>query len=262
MQNRVRVFCLAIVSVLSVGVVGAALAWACTPPGFGTPASPTAAPNAAPTPNAPAPTPTPTPPAAADPAPTAAAPAAAPAPAVVQSSAPVSATTSGATARSSRREASSPKTSPAAPATSPARSAKPRVPVAPTRVAPVVARQNGATAGVQRQGAQSVFSSSAAPARARVTKKAEPKTGRANATPAPRATPPAGSSTSDLWSGVAAPAKSPLAAAEATSGGKAGGLPGSVVAGLLVLALGMAGLTGAFVVTTGRRRASSKRNTR
>jgi len=58
-----------------------------------------------------------------------------------------------------------------------------------------------------------------------------------------------------------APATSPLAAAEATSGGQAGGLPGGVLAGLIVLGLGMAGLTGAFVVTTGRRRASSKRNT-
>jgi hypothetical protein len=32
-----------------------------------------------------------------------------------------------------------------------------------------------------------------------------------------------------------------------------------VVAGLLVLALGMVGLTGAFVATTGRRRVFSKR---
>ncbi len=139
-----------------------------------------------------------------------------------------------------------------APAKSPASSAK----------APVAARQTGATAGIQRQGAQAVFASSAAPAKARVTKKAASKPAKATATPSARATAPASSSTADLWSGVAAPAKSPLAAAEATSRGQAGGLPGGVVAGLLVLALGMAGLTGAFVVTTGRRRASSKRSTR
>ncbi|HTN23441.1 MAG TPA: hypothetical protein VL120_05605 [Solirubrobacteraceae bacterium] len=73
---------------------------------------------------------------------------------------------------------------------------------------------------------------------------------------------PTTSATADLWSGVAAPSKSPLVAAEAASGGQAGGLPGGVLAGLLVLGLGMAGLTGAFVVTTARRRVSSRRNTR
>jgi hypothetical protein len=67
--------------------------------------------------------------------------------------------------------------------------------------------------------------------------------------------------TADLWSGVAAPTSS-IAAAEAKSGGQSGGLSGGVILGLAILGVGIAGLAGTALVTTSRRRAASKANTR
>jgi len=51
-----------------------------------------------------------------------------------------------------------------------------------------------------------------------------------------------------------------MAAAEATGAGAGGATQSSLVAGLAILGIGLAGLTGAFVVTVGRRRAGARRN--
>jgi hypothetical protein len=70
---------------------------------------------------------------------------------------------------------------------------------------------------------------------------------------------PSRSATGDLWSGVRSAATSPIAAAEASAGGQTGGLSTSVVAGMAILGLGLAGLTGAFLVTAGRRRTATRK---
>jgi hypothetical protein len=63
------------------------------------------------------------------------------------------------------------------------------------------------------------------------------------------------SATGDVWSGFAAAKQSPVAAAASYAGGQAGGLSSQVLAGVLVLGLGLTGLAGgAFAVTTSRRR--------
>lgn len=59
-------------------------------------------------------------------------------------------------------------------------------------------------------------------------------------------------------------ATSPVAAAEASAAGQSGGIGTGVVAGLAILAVGIAGLAGGFIVTTmGRRRVagSARRKT-
>lgn len=51
-----------------------------------------------------------------------------------------------------------------------------------------------------------------------------------------------------------------MAAAEATGAGSGAGMGSGVVAGLAILGLGLAGLTGAFVVAVGRRRKAGTRS--
>ena len=229
MHRRARTFSFAVLSVVAVTVVGAGLAWACTPSGFGTPATPTSTP------------PTVAPPPAGGPA------VAPPAPNVA---APVD--TSGSSATGSTSGANDSVRVDVAPRSG----ATPQAPAA-AAPSPFQVRVNGSTAGVSRQGSQVVFSSSKAPAKAA----AKPKKAKTAAKPAAKAAVSPRTATADLWSGLAASSSSPISAAEASSG-KSGGLGSGVILGLAIVGLGIAGLAGAFVVTTSRRRAASKANTR
>jgi hypothetical protein len=53
---------------------------------------------------------------------------------------------------------------------------------------------------------------------------------------------------------VTAAKTAPLTAAEASGAGQGAGPGAGVVGGLVILGLGLAGLSGAFLVTAGRRR--------
>ncbi len=97
--------------------------------------------------------------------------------------------------------------------------------------AALASRVNGATAGVTRQGGQSVFSSSTAPR----------SSGRSSASAAAR-----------KWSGVPSAGANPSLASAAEVGGKSGGL-GGLVAGSVILALGLVGLAGGALLVTVRR---------
>lgn len=225
-------------------MVGAGLAWACTPSGFGTPATPGSTPTSTPAP----------PVADVGGSPAATAPGVA-APVAVgvnttspANSAPATRATSGATRAGSHAVAS-----PRTPASTriPASTRAPASSTAPS--SQFAARAHGATAGVARHGSQVVFAQSAAP-----VVKARGKTKGASRTPAApaRAQVPAQSAIGDLWSGVGTPT-SPLSAAEASAGGGSGGLGSGVVLALALLGVGVVGL-GAFGATTARRRAASK----
>jgi hypothetical protein len=111
----------------------------------------------------------------------------------------------------------------------------------------LVTRENGGTAGVSSKAGHSVFTSSVAPTKARTTHRAHVATHAV--TPSPR------TATGDVWSGFAATSRSPLSAAASYSGSQGGGLSSQVLAGMLVLGLGLTGVCGgAFAVTTSRRR--------
>lgn len=99
-----------------------------------------------------------------------------------------------------------------------------------------------------RQGGKSVFSSSAAPKPSKHAARAHSK-----APARVQATAPVRGATGDLWSGVSS-AGTPSMASAASVGGQGGGLGSGVIAGLVILGLGLTGLTGGFVVTAGRRR--------
>jgi len=99
---------------------------------------------------------------------------------------------------------------------------------------------------VTRQGGKSVFSSSTAPKSAKHGARSQHKVSLA---PAPTTR----SATGDLWSGVSS-AGTPSLASAASVGGQGGGLGAGVLAGLVILGLGLVGLTGGFLVTAGRRR--------
>ena len=113
----------------------------------------------------------------------------------------------------------------------------------------LAARERGATAGTTRAGGQSVFSSSTAPKGKSGTRSSAPAT--ANAAPSAR------SATGDLWSGVRSAGTSPVLAAEATSAGQGAGAGTGVVAGVVILALGLTGLTGGVLDAARRRRAAA-----
>jgi len=49
-----------------------------------------------------------------------------------------------------------------------------------------------------------------------------------------------------------------MVAAKASAAGQGGGLGTGVVAGLAILGLGLAGLTGGFLVAAGRRRSAAR----
>ena len=250
-RRRMRLFSMAVLSALSVTVIGAGLAWACTPDGFGTPQAPSAPsepppPPPPPAPSAVAPPPpataaSPAAPAASAPAGTSAgaaspsisaAPASSGADAVVRRNvgARRSATTagSGATSRSGG----------SAGAGAPSNDVGQRAggPIESSGQAAIDARVSGATAGVSRQGGRSVFSSSSA--------------AKGSARPAA----PTGSASGDLWTSVQSARTPSVAAAAGPVDGRSGELGTGVLAGVLILGLGVTGLTGAFLVTAGRRR--------
>lgn len=98
----------------------------------------------------------------------------------------------------------------------------------------LAARAKGATAGVSHRAGHRVFASSVPPRTA--------------------AAPSARSATGDLWSGFGAPARSPVSAAQASSSGQGGGVGAQVLAGVVILGLGLVGLFGGVLVTLARRR--------
>jgi len=243
-HRRARTFSLAALSVVAIAAMGAGLAWACTPSGFGTPATPSDRP--APNDQLPEVTPPATAPSTQAPAPSPAAPRA--------GTESASGSVSGATG--SPRSGATPRVQPAPQA--PRSTGAPATRIAPSQFA---ARESGATAGVTRSGGQVVFSGSGAPAKAdargaRTKKAAKAATGPGRAGVSDR------TATADLWSGVAAPTASPISAAEATADGQTGGIGGGVAVGLAILGLGVAGLAGALILIPARRRAASKVNTR
>jgi hypothetical protein len=103
------------------------------------------------------------------------------------------------------------------------------------------AREHGATAGFKHQAGHKVFASSVAPTRATATKPA---------TPAPSAATAVG----NIENGFATPTKpTSLAAASAAGATNGGGLSSSVIAGLVLLALGLVALSGGVAVAATRQ---------
>jgi hypothetical protein len=78
------------------------------------------------------------------------------------------------------------------------------------------------------------------------------------ASSAPSRSPSAASATSDIWSGVQAGASPSIVSAPAAAGGQTAGLSSSVLAGVVILGLGLIGLAGggAYLVVTRRRAAA------
>jgi hypothetical protein len=250
---------LTVLALLSLVAAGFSLAWACTEPGYGTPSDPSAPPTKEPAkPAQPAPAP-----AAPAESGQAAAPAPAPSTAPAQTGAPASAPTvaaasaSGAVREPSQARAPRPAESPTRrPATVPPRQPAASVPTGTalpaTGRAQLAARERGATAGVAQIGGQTVFRSSTAPARARGAERAAARTRparerAARPTPTRAARVPA-----DVWSPQ--PAAASLASADELGRGSGGGPAASVIAGLVILGVGLAGLTGGFLVAAERRR--------
>lgn len=265
MNKRARLTTMAVLAVLSMAIIGGSLAWACTAPDYGTPSTPPAPPPPTSGTVAPAPGASTAPGAAASPAPSsstsgASATTGAGATGVVAVPTPTpsaSGSTSGAVpSTSSRRPARTTAPSPAPSA--------PRVPAgawgsASTGasssgshvfgVSALHARISGATAGVTRSAhGQVVFTSSTAP-RARATAKRP-------AHSAPAAS-PVRSASGDLWSGVTSTAKSYQPTAASSAGGQDSGSAPGMIAGFVVLGLGLTGLVGGFLVAEQRRRRAS-----
>ena len=213
-------------------VVGASLAWACTAPDFGTPATPG---------NPPPPSADATSPPGAGPGSPTSGPA---------SPGTVGATPAPATGTSGTGVTSGASAGARAPANSgaPARGGVVRRGATAAPVANGVAsrqfaqRSSGATAGVARSGGKAVFGSPAAKAKG-------PRAARATRS---RATPSARSASGDLWSGFKPQARSSVFAAEASAGGQGAG--GAMTAALLAVGLGVAGLACSGLVLGLRRR--------
>lgn len=226
---RTRVATFSVLSLLGVIVVCASLAWACTEPGYGTPSNPPP-PSSDPAEPAPATAPSEAPasPPAAEQAPAnTSAPAQVTAPATASAPATAKATTTGAVHAKTH----------AAPT---------KRPVVPTTgQAQLVARERGATAGTVQVAGQTVFRSSTAPKHAKAHAPAKHHAQAKTPAPAPQPV------TGDAW--ARQPATS-LAAADALGGGGASGPRAEIVLGLLILGVGLAGLTGTFAVATARRR--------
>ena len=226
MVRRTRIGALTLVGTVSVPVVIAGMAWACGPSGYGTPESP-APPVATVAPS--------TPPTSNTPPPTGSGPAQPPPVQVTVESG--SSTTSGA--------GQSGRSGPVAqsPALSQGRSVVP-----PTARADLSTRVAGGTAGVVESRGQTVFRSSTAP-KAKAGSRA-----KAKARPAPASAPAVSerAATGDLWGGLAT-ADANLASAAALNKDE-GGLSGGLTAALVILGLGLAGLTGGALATAGRRR--------
>jgi hypothetical protein len=111
--------------------------------------------------------------------------------------------------------------------------------------AAIDARVDGSTAGVVRDGRQAVFASSTAPERAKSKSRA-----------AARETPSAGrvSATEDLWTTAPSATGKPSMATAAEVGGDSGGLGATMVAGIIVLGLGLVAIIGGVLVAEVRRR--------
>ncbi len=109
----------------------------------------------------------------------------------------------------------------------------------------ITARVQGATAGVVRSGDQSVFASSTAPGKDKASRSEGPSESTA---------------ASEGWSGVTSTANPSLAAAEAMGEDSGGGLSDGLVAGIVLLALGLAGITGGSVLVAARRRRAGATN--
>ena len=234
MNSRNRTGVLTLVGALSVPVVVAAVAWACSPSGYGTPESPPAPPTS---------TVQPTPSTTSAPQPVAQAPAT---PVQIEVSTPGSDTnTTGSVIRSAPKQGSNP-----------ARTVAPR-PNVNSGAADLTARLNGATAGVVKQGSQRVFASSASPRKsaARSEKSAARR-------PAGSAAPAASerTATSDLWSAVTG--SNPSLASAASSADTGGGLSGLALAGIAMLGLTLAAIAGGALVSAGSRRRAGARTPR
>lgn len=241
MWTRARSLPVAVVAVfaaLSLMMLGASLAFACTPPNFGTPTAPPAA--------------------EAEPDPAASAPAqgapAQPAPSSADSTAAVG---SGSVSGARTPSVAAPQaTSPAPQATDPARrgAAQP-APVgggsratAPAAPADQFAtRDGGGTEGVTSQGGQQVFASSTA-------KGKKPAGARAGAASAPAE----GGAVSDVWSGFSSGSAASEAGAPAAA--LAGEKGSGATLGLAILGLGLVGVLGTFVVLAAPRRRLAEAN--
>ena len=234
MNSRNRMGVLALVGALSVPVVVAAVAWACSPSGYGTPESP---------PPPPTSTVQPTPSTTSAPQAVAQPPAS---PVQVQVNTPGTATnTTGSVIRAPKKVGSDP-----ARTVAPGRSVN-------TGAANLTARLNGATAGVVKQGSQKVFASSAPPRRAAA--RSEKSAAR---TPARKAAPAISerTATSDLWSAVTG--SNPSLASAASSADTGGGLSGLALAGIAMLGLTLAAIAGGALVSVGSRRRTGARTPR
>ena len=233
-RTRAGVLTLAGTMSLLVGVVG--LSWACGPSGYGVPETPAAPPSSTAQPQAPS----------AAPAPSANATPPSPAVRVEVGSGSVNSV------------ADQPRARGVQPQRAPVQqggSVGVRNAPAPATPADINARIGGSTAGVVRQGGQSVFASSAAPgsAKAKAGKSAAARKKAAKSTSAPALS--QRSATADLWSGLNS--KGANLASAASAGGTSGGLSTGVVAALAMLGVGLAGLTGAALLTGRRRRAGA-----
>lgn len=232
MARRNRAGFLVLVGTMTVPAVIAGMAWACGPSGYGVPEAPTAPPasTAQPGPSATAPAP-----------PAAGSPQSPPVEIKIE--------TGSATTKSVAREASP--QSPRAPSQ--------RVAVggnaapSPAARAEIVARVGGSTDGVVSERGQSVFASSTAPSGTQKTKSAA----KSKASPSVAGTPAPAvserSATGDLWGAIRSSGQNP-SLSSAAAGGPSGGLSGTAVAGIAILALGLAGITGGALATAGRRR--------
>jgi hypothetical protein len=123
----------------------------------------------------------------------------------------------------------------------------------------LVTRENGGTAGVTNQGGHSVFTSSVAPAKSHAAHRAHAgsRSAARAVAPSPR------TANGDVWSGFAPASKSPVTAAAATSAAQGGGLSTQVLAGMVILGLGLTGLCGgAFAFTASRRRKTATARSR
>ncbi|HWF25060.1 MAG TPA: hypothetical protein VG275_06420 [Solirubrobacteraceae bacterium] len=240
--------------IAALGLAAASAAWACSGPDYGTPATP-------PTPPVPASPTSPAPTANATPLPPA------PAPAPTAAPATVNATTSGAgvvrasahvTAPVGTGQRSSSVAVPPVGAAAPTRPATSTVGAAGSSAygaGALATRESGGTAGVTHLGGHSVFTSSISDRRARAAHRAR-ATGRSAAhVKAPSQL----SAVGDVWSGFAPSSRSPVSAAASASAGHGGGLSPQVLAGALVLSVGLIGACGgAFALMTSRRRKSAR----
>lgn len=244
MHRRGRsLFAVALVALATV-VVGVSVAWACTGPGYGTPSSPAPPPSDPPPPDQAGGSPSGTAPAPSgggEPAP-------APAPEATgttpgsQGTAPAdSRSVSGAGGRATNPSPGE--------ATQPAGGGadSPAVPVTEAPSVPAdtgeqfAARESGATAGVVSEGGQQVFGGSRAKGRA------------AGGSDAPASSPSERSAVGDAWSGFDSGASAAGSAAPAASLGEEGS--GSTFGiGMAILAFGLVGMLGTFLVLAASRR--------